>query len=1296
MAEIRQELGIDVSQAIQAVNSLDRRLEQFGSGLDNLGRKLSNFNSTARRAFRLGNLSGDLDSTAQATQRVVQGFAGFAGAASSASSASQAAASSLRGIAGATQSVAQSTNNLGASVSSGTSRAAAAFQRFVAAIRGGRAGIRGELNALQSQFRAFGQQSAQAFSPFLLGFQTLTRIFQAQVIIRGLNAIGSALADGTRNAIDFQRTIAEIQTISSGAFRDFENGAEAVRQISDAFNLPLGEVGEGLYQTISNQIQGAANQTNVLEQASVLAKVGVADLSDTVELLTGTLNAFQLQSADADRVSAILFKTVELGRTRISELNNSFGTVQTLAAEAGASLEELAAAFAAVTINGVDTAKAATQIRGVLNAIIKPTEELQAVFEEAGFAEGALAVETIGLADTIQLISDAAGGSQAELAKLVPRLRGITAQLVLARNGGEQFQRSLDEINRAAAEGIDEEFQIIIDTDAERVTKAINQLSNALTVDLGQSILGVIRPIAEFEGGIQFATRAVQILGPVLLVAAGAYTVYAARAGFAAAANSAFAASVLRASAALATNPIVLAAAAFAATVGAIRAAESSANQAAENVRQNAARASQERLSAARKERAELVAEDKRGIDERFRNVTDFVRKIRSAVADRTRAWEQSNDQILRDTETVLDRILSANKDLVRNLKQEAEDAAQAQIDSQQRVNDLRVQGEDAAFNASLRGRNAIQRSFLQQQRAAELASKASQDLATAQTEAEIESALATAQRAQSAAQEAVSSAETSGNRAAVTRALATQQGISDQLISAEERLQQLQLQRQTAAEAAAREEEARVAKLSDAIDKLLDLQQEFDPSASPVDREKILGEIKDAFSDVRQLSVPENGKLDASQLISFAQFQQDFINGLKLSEAQGIDVNATLSGAGQQRLSQEIEDTVAEAFRRGINRGIEAGIDPNAFAGAIDAQRTQGPTQALDALTKALNSERDRLKQVADNAELVRRSTEDLATATQSATGQLTRGLTIAESLVRILQTPGILATEGARAVTGGGDTIGFTEGQERLRQLGEEAARLPLESFGKTEDQINVRLQSLQRQFQEVIGRLDAVSRRTLAPELRQAADAFRDANEAINRAEQQGSLTGEQIDSALEGARQPAKDIETSAEGASTAAGSFQGALNQAAGRANQLVGASARIRDNFREAAAASAQVGAPGGGGPATQNAAFGGMIRYFNKGGFAPRGTDTVPAMLSPGEFVVNAKSTRRFFGQLQAMNAGVTPRFLQDGGPVTNISIGDVNVSASDTKSGDITGRQIARSLDRELRRRTSSLRRT
>ena len=66
------------------------------------------------------------------------------------------------------------------------------------------------------------------------------------------------------------------------------------------------------------------------------------------------------------------------------------------------------------------------------------------------------------------------------------------------------------------------------------------------------------------------------------------------------------------------------------------------------------------------------------------------------------------------------------------------------------------------------------------------------------------------------------------------------------------------------------------------------------------------------------------------------------------------------------------------------------------------------------------------------------------------------------------------------------------------------------------------------------------------------------------------------------------------------------------------------------------------------------------LAKTFAAGGnvFSPQGTDTVPAMLTPGEFVINKKSAQKIgYGNLKGMNnyaTGGKVQYLQGGGKTT------------------------------------------
>jgi len=99
--------------------------------------------------------------------------------------------------------------------------------------------------------------------------------------------------------------------------------------------------------------------------------------------------------------------------------------------------------------------------------------------------------------------------------------------------------------------------------------------------------------------------------------------------------------------------------------------------------------------------------------------------------------------------------------------------------------------------------------------------------------------------------------------------------------------------------------------------------------------------------------------------------------------------------------------------------------------------------------------------------------------------------------------------------------------------------------------------------------------------------------------------------------------------------------------------------------------------------------ALGGLARHFDRGGMARRGTDVIPAMLAPGEFVMSAQATRRFYSQLVAMNAGTVPNFRSRGGPATNVTVGDIYINeAAEPRQ---TAREVISRIKRELRRGTS-----
>jgi hypothetical protein len=95
---------------------------------------------------------------------------------------------------------------------------------------------------------------------------------------------------------------------------------------------------------------------------------------------------------------------------------------------------------------------------------------------------------------------------------------------------------------------------------------------------------------------------------------------------------------------------------------------------------------------------------------------------------------------------------------------------------------------------------------------------------------------------------------------------------------------------------------------------------------------------------------------------------------------------------------------------------------------------------------------------------------------------------------------------------------------------------------------------------------------------------------------------------------------------------------------------------------------------------------LGQKIQKFAEGGQVRRGMDTIGVAARAGESIVNPNSTRKFFSQIQAINAGKPPIFRSEGAGVTNI--GDVKISINGSESPQATAREVMRAFRREKRR--------
>lgn len=1267
MAEVSQTLGFDASQALRELDKLDTELKQLNNTLASVGtRGFKTFNSGAGRTVAA---LRQVTTAATAARRALAGSAtlgdfnvnkGVASFAALGQSASKSA---------------ESVKKVGSAAKKTGSEAEAAGTK--------------------------GKKAAQSMS---ISFQTLARVITTQLIVRAFGALQRTLSDSIRQALEFQNTVAEIATIDVRGGGGFGGIADDVERLSNAFGVDLGDVGRGLYQTISNQIaqtgtasEIAAGQYEFLSQAIKFSIAGVTSVESSVNLLSGTINAFGEEASSAGRISAQFFKTIELGRTTASELANSFATVAPVASQLGVSIEELQASFATITIGGLDTAKAATQIRGALSALLKPTTAMKTAFQQLGVASGEQLIELFGFQGGLEAVIGTTDGSATAIAQLIPRIRGLGGALRLAsKEGAEIFRKDLREIIKANEELRDQKFEIVFETEARQLENDLNRLSNLFTRDFGEKAIEAINKVIAAFGGFDNVVQVFEAflntlttVGPVLLpIAVGIGAIGAAS-------------QIASAKVGLLGKSLgLLAAVGAAVAVGDFIGSQIRDSLEADN------KAIEEALKQ-RNDLADKQAQARVAIEEANNKLiaADFKRHLADLAAANTgriRDAQRTGEKVREANEEAFDAVLGASEALEGKLKQQfkaREGQAKTAIDN---IKGFERDLSDARFEASTRGLGDDRRFFALQQKLASENAAARAALTRATQTGDPE---AIEEARQAFARTADTVKELSGLAPGLDKALGrslfqfkadqANQTLLRSRIDSEEQLLRVIKNRQAVEKKAAEEVAENNRKLKSVLVELVEAQGAvFEKGIAPKEQKRRVAEFSQLRTEFLGL-IKANEAIGAEAVAGFAPILARGPEQL-LTDAQidqiTISENALL--AARTQLTEAFEGVevaigvTAELRAAGITGELSVKKVGETFAAAIDENqiinRLEGEIASLN--DKAQNTVEalpdiraliaDTLGGVAGPAgegltKTIRPLVNSLNVALLSA---LEDGLVTDKEIALINEKRVLVAEEFKKIGEVDIPVIGGRIGGARQASVSSDLeAQL---SNVKTLTDILLQQREATKQLAAAEAELKAVRADAVIPS-DEARQNFIDAAGAVGeQAAKQREAAAAATDTS-----QKVGAVGTAANNAANQLGAIPQVINEGTVAVANLQTAlnNLTVPDLSINAGAVTAATGGR------VARLAKGGMA-YLADGGFTPQGTDTIPAMLSPGEFVVNARSTRRFYSQLQAMNAGVKPIFRQDGGPVTNV--GDINVSVGSGKDSADTGGRIGRSIRRELRR--------
>lgn len=350
-------------------------------------------------------------------------------------------------------------------------------------------------------------KQGKAANHLLLTWHSIFRLIQVQVFHMLLGRSLSMIIDATRRLADFQIQISQIRTISFEAQRSTEAWTSSVLKLSSAYGKAADDVAQGLYQLISNQVAKGTEAIQFMNEALMFSRVAFSSTEDAVDLGSAAIKAFGLSTTEAEAVFANFMATVEYGRVQAFELSNTWGRVGALGHQLGMSIAEINAAIAFLTVRGINADEAMTQLSGIMQKLIKPTEIGERILAKWGVTSGRAAVETFNFMGVLQKLFEEGEKSEDSLAFLgeffnrVRAIRGAAA--LIGTNELKEYVSTVDKLNNSLAEYKAKKI-IATESPAFVMQQQLQEFRNIMMTDFAQPLMMFFKRMADEGHGLVY------------------------------------------------------------------------------------------------------------------------------------------------------------------------------------------------------------------------------------------------------------------------------------------------------------------------------------------------------------------------------------------------------------------------------------------------------------------------------------------------------------------------------------------------------------------------------------------------------------------------------------------------------------------------------------------------------------------------------------------------------------------------------------------------------------------------
>lgn len=353
-----------------------------------------------------------------------------------------------------------------------------------------------------------------------------------QKLSSGLTSIGTSLTmkvtmplvmlakQALQTSGEFEQSMANAASVSGATGEELQKMTDVAREMGKTTVFSASEAADAMYYMASAGYK-AEQMAQAIQPILNLASATQNDLAYTTDTVIATLNQFQLESSEAERVSNVFASAIGYSQATLEKLGNSMAYVGPVANSLGWSLEETTGALSVLYNAGYDGSMAGTSLRQSLVSLMNPSTSAKKIFEQLGLELKDLDPTTNSFADIVDRLRES--GLTTAQAMEVFGARAGPGMMALLAQGGDAIRDTTEAITgtNSASEMAAKQVNTM-----QGSAKLMKSMMEEVAISIGDILIPMMRELMEkyvmpllekFQG---LATVSKQLAVKIAMVAA--------------------------------------------------------------------------------------------------------------------------------------------------------------------------------------------------------------------------------------------------------------------------------------------------------------------------------------------------------------------------------------------------------------------------------------------------------------------------------------------------------------------------------------------------------------------------------------------------------------------------------------------------------------------------------------------------------------------------------------------------------------------------------------------------------